>query len=91
MNVATDWIAEVVRELPSLATAEEAARALRTSPRNLRRMIAAGRIVAVRSRDSGSSRVLVPRSAIASYLASCAGVDEPTSRVKVVPRRGARS
>lgn len=67
-----DWIAEVVRELPPLATANEAARALRTTPRNLRRMIAAGRITAVRSRESGSSRVLVPRTSIASYLATCA-------------------
>lgn len=73
MSQHPDWIAEVVGALPLLATANEAARALRTTPRNLRRMIAAGRITAVRSRESGSSRVLVPRAAIASYLASCAG------------------
>ena len=63
-----DWISEVVSQLRPMATAVEAANALRTSPRNLRRMIADGRLSAVRQRESGSSRVLVPRKSIEQYL-----------------------
>jgi excisionase family DNA binding protein len=63
-----DWISETVAQLEPLATATEAAKVLRTSPRNLRRMIVDGRIHAVRGRESGSSRVLVPRVEIERYL-----------------------
>lgn len=66
----TDWIADVVAQLSPLTSAAEASNALRTSPRNLRRMIADGRLRAVRSYESGSSRVLVPRLEIERYLRS---------------------
>lgn len=65
-----DWIADVVGQLRPMTTAEEASTVLRTSPRNLRRMIADGRLRAVRSRETGSSRVLVPRVEIERYLRS---------------------
>jgi excisionase family DNA binding protein len=63
-----DWIADTVASLAPLTTASEAAAALRTSPRNLRRMIADGRICAVRAKETGSSRVLIARVEIARYL-----------------------
>jgi excisionase family DNA binding protein len=65
-----DWISDVIGQLRPMTTAAEASTALRTSPRNLRRMIADGRLRAVRSRESGSSRVLVPRVEIERYLRS---------------------
>jgi excisionase family DNA binding protein len=66
----SDWVADVVAKLHPLCTAGEAANALRTSTRNLRRMIADGRLGAVRAVESGSSRVLVPRAEIERYLRS---------------------
>ncbi|MES1186900.1 MAG: helix-turn-helix domain-containing protein [Myxococcales bacterium] len=65
MSPHIDWIAETVADLPPLATAAEAAKALRTSPRNLRRHVAAGRLKALRAEEAGSSRVLIPRAEIA--------------------------
>jgi hypothetical protein len=67
------WIQEAVADLPALTTAAEAARALRTSPRNLRRHIAAGRLKAIRAEETGSSRVLIPRLEIVRFLTACAG------------------
>lgn len=65
-----DWISDVVGALRPMTTTAEASSALRTSPRNLRRMIADGRLRAVRPREAGSSRVLVPRREIERYLRS---------------------
>jgi excisionase family DNA binding protein len=73
MLPALDWIADVVAPLPALATAQEASAALRTSPRNLRRHIAAGRLQAIRAEEAGSSRVLIPRAEIERFLRACAG------------------
>ena len=56
--------------LPELLTAAEAAKALRTSRRNLNRWIASGRLQAVRGGAGGSSRVLVPKAAVAEFLAA---------------------
>jgi len=69
-----DWIKEAIAELPALTTAKECASALRTTPRNLRRHIAAGRLNAIRAEETGSSRVLIPRSEIERFLRACAGV-----------------
>jgi excisionase family DNA binding protein len=63
-----DWISETVSTLAPLCTASEAAALLRTSPRNLRRWVADGRITGVHHIEGGSSRVLVPRASIESYL-----------------------
>lgn len=73
MSTSLDWIQETVAHLPPLATASEAAEALRTSPRNLRRHIAAGRLAAIRAEETGSSRVLIPRAEIERFLRACAG------------------
>jgi excisionase family DNA binding protein len=70
--VTADWIADCIGALKPLVTVKETCSVLRTSERNLRRMIATGRITALRARESGSSRVLVPRTAIESYLRSLA-------------------
>jgi excisionase family DNA binding protein len=48
-------------ELPSLCTAEEAARALRTSSRTIKRMVSRGQLRVAKLAIGGSSRVLVPR------------------------------
>ena len=66
--IVTDTITEIENSLPVLATANEAAKVLRTSGRNIRRMIVAGRITALRAQESGSSRVLIPRAEIGRYL-----------------------
>ena len=84
MSTSTDWVAETVSGLKPLATAAEASAALRTSPRNLRRHIAAGRLRAIRAEESGSSRVLIPRCEIERFLRACAGEDQPITRVKSV-------
>lgn len=63
-----EWIADVVATLRPLCTIDEAAELLRTSTRNLRRLIAAGRIETVRSRQGGGSRVLIPRVELGRFL-----------------------
>jgi excisionase family DNA binding protein len=54
-------VAVPLSELPTLCTVAEAAKALRQSVYTVHRYIAAGRFRAARL-DSGSSRVLIPRS-----------------------------
>lgn len=56
--------------IAELLTIAETARMLRMSDRNLRRLIARGRIKAMRARQTGSSRVLIPREEIERYLRS---------------------
>jgi excisionase family DNA binding protein len=68
MVPAKTWIEDATRDLPALLLVGEAGAALRAHPRTIRRMIAAGRLQAVRSREGGSSRVLVPRDSIRRYL-----------------------
>lgn len=63
-----DWVSAAAAELPALATIDEAASQLRMSTRNLRRKIASGEIRALRARESGSSRVLLPAAEIERYL-----------------------
>jgi excisionase family DNA binding protein len=48
-------------DVPALATLPEAAHALRTSTRTMRRLISMGRLQVVKLRIGGSARVLVPR------------------------------
>jgi excisionase family DNA binding protein len=63
-----DWIADVLVDLPKVLTSKEAQKALRTSQRNLYRLVKAGRIHAVRGSESGSSRLLIPRASVEAYL-----------------------
>jgi excisionase family DNA binding protein len=68
-----DWIGEVVADLKPLATVKEAIVVLRTSRRNIYRLIAAGKIHAVRPAEEGSSPYLIPRASIEKYLRSLEG------------------
>jgi excisionase family DNA binding protein len=70
MSHLIEAFSEIEKSLPALLTASEAANLLRTSPRNLRRLIVAGRIASLRERETGSSRVLIPRAEIGRYLTS---------------------
>lgn len=65
-----EWIAEVLDGLPPLLTLGELAKTLRVSQRTVRRLIDAGRLFRVRSRETGPSRVLIPRSSLREYLRS---------------------
>lgn len=68
--IVSDCITEIENSLPALATADEAAKALRMSGRNLRRLVVAGRITALRAKESSTSRVLIPRAEVGRYLRS---------------------
>ncbi len=70
---ALDWIDEAIADLPPILTVKEACSVLRTCNRNLRRMISAGRLHAVRPVESGSSRLLIPRASVERYLRSLDG------------------
>lgn len=63
-----DWITDVIAKLPTLLTVAEVTGVLRTSRRNLYRLTAAGRIHTLRASESGSSRLLIPRASLESYL-----------------------
>jgi excisionase family DNA binding protein len=68
--LASDWVEDAIGQLKPLATLKEVAGVLRTSERNVHRMVADGRLHAVRSRAGGSSRVLIARTEVARYLRS---------------------
>lgn len=82
MSHLIEAVAEIENSLPAILTASEAAHALRTSARQLRRLIVAGRIGAMREHASGSSRVLVPRAEIGRYLRSLVPEGPAQTRVK---------
>lgn len=64
----TDWIGEVIADLPKLCTAEEVCGVLRITPRHLYRLVAAGKITAVKPADGGKSRLIIPRSSVEAWL-----------------------
>lgn len=64
-----DWVRDVVAKLPPLATISETAKTLRMSARTVSRLLAQGRLNAVRTGvGGGSSRVLIARAEIARFL-----------------------
>ena len=64
-----DWVRDVVVKLPPLVTISETAEALRMSRRHVSRLLARGRLDAVRTGvGGGSSRVLIARAEIARFL-----------------------
>lgn len=65
-----DWIRDTVGQLPRLATVFEIAQTLRMSARNVHRLVARGRLLAVRTGMGGSSRVLVPRAELVRFLST---------------------
>lgn len=79
---AVDWIDEALAGLPPILTVSEAMRVLRSSSRNLRRMVGDGRIQGLRSVDAGSSRVLIPRVSVERYLRALAGEQQPVTRTR---------
>ncbi len=66
-----DWVDEIVAPLQAILTTEETMTVLRCSRRSVTRLIASGRLRSVR--QSGGSRNLIPRSAIAEYLRGLEG------------------
>lgn len=62
------WITEALADLPPIVTVEEAADVIRTTRRNLYRMVAAGRLHAVKAAEGGSGRLLIPRASLEKYL-----------------------
>lgn len=65
-----NWVDDAVASLPPLVTVEELVTLLRTSRRQIYRLISDGRLSAVKQSEGGSSRNLVPRPAVAKYLHS---------------------
>jgi hypothetical protein len=66
--------AELTAHLPSLCTVAEAAAVFRTTPRNIKRWLAAGRLTGIRVvPGEGSSRVLIPRRSLEHLLALALG------------------
>lgn len=64
----------LVSGLPTLCTVTEAATALRTTSRNIKRWIARGSLAGLRVvPGEGSSRVLIPRDSIQALLAQALG------------------
>jgi excisionase family DNA binding protein len=64
----TDWIGEVIADLPKLCTSEEVCGVLRITPRHLYRLVSAGKITAVKSADAGKSRLIIPRASVEAWL-----------------------
>lgn len=64
------WVADVLASCPPMLTYADVANVLRCSPRTVSRLIADGRLVAVRTVPGGSSRVTVPRAELRKYLSS---------------------
>jgi excisionase family DNA binding protein len=67
-TVESDWVAAAVGHLPSLVTVAEVVAVLRLSRRHLYRLVAAGKLMAVRHTEGGSSPLLIPRASIERYL-----------------------
>lgn len=65
-----DVIAETCASLRPLNTADETAAFIQSSKRHVYRLIAAGRLHAVRKGSSRTSPLLIPRASIERYLAS---------------------
>ena len=64
-----DWVRDVITMLPPLATISETAETLRMSRRTVSRLLAQGRLDAVRTGvGGGSSRVLIARAELARFL-----------------------
>jgi len=70
---AADWVACALDGLPKILTSPEVQGVLRTSRRNLYRLVASGRIHAVRAAEGGSSRLLIPKTSLEKYLRALDG------------------
>ncbi|MEO7037656.1 MAG: helix-turn-helix domain-containing protein [Polyangiaceae bacterium] len=59
---------DAIAHLKPFVTAPEAADVLRISKRTLYRLVAAGRLQAIRHSEAGGARLLIPRASIERYL-----------------------
>lgn len=71
-----DWVSDALRDVPPILTLQEAADLLRMHPRTLRRAVARGQLVALRTQPAhalGSARLHFARASVATFLRKCAG------------------
>jgi excisionase family DNA binding protein len=64
------WVTDVVASLPPLARLKQVAAAMGVCPRTISRLIARGRIAALRVGKRDPARVFIPRAEVARYLQS---------------------
>ena len=64
------WALDAVAELPGLITKDQAAKFLNTSQRTIATLCLSGDLKHVRRRETGSSKVMIPRQWMAEYLVS---------------------
>lgn len=68
MSIGTDDVAVATHDLPSLLTAEEAARLMRVSRRTIRRWAKSGRLAVTRTTAGNGGKLLIARAAIERIL-----------------------
>jgi hypothetical protein len=59
---------ELAESLPLTLPLQDAAKVLCMHPRSLQRLVASGELRAMRSRQTGAARVIIPRSEIIRYF-----------------------
>jgi len=67
------WVGEALEGQPALMTVPEVCSTIRTSRRNLYRLIASARLESLKQTEGGSSRLLIPRESVERYLLALAG------------------
>lgn len=67
------WIDQLLQGYPPLLTRTEYATLVRVHPRTVTREIAAGRLSAIRTCETGSGRVLIAREVAAQHIRRMAG------------------
>lgn len=72
-SAAQDRWTEAVADLPRLALKSEVKKLLRIGDRKMDYLLARGQIRGVRGVQSGSSKVLIPRTEVSNYLRGLAG------------------
>jgi excisionase family DNA binding protein len=75
---AQDDVAEIIAALPLMLTVLEAADLLRTTRRNVQRMLADGRLVALQPTGI-KGKVLIPRASIARMLGASIAMPRKTA------------
>ncbi len=65
-----DWVAEALAGLPALLTVQEAMPVIRTSRRQFYRLVASGKIHAIKATEAQPGRLLIPRGSLEKYLRS---------------------
>jgi excisionase family DNA binding protein len=63
-----EHLRELATTLPLTLSLQDAARVLCMHPRSLQRLVAAGELRAMRSKLSGASRVIIPRSELIRWF-----------------------